>query len=134
MGRNSKSSMAAVKHFTDLKVWQKAHQLFLDLLQDIEHFPRTAAGRVLEDELLRSVGSISANIAEGFNARSGKEYIHYLDIARRTTAESENWYYKVRDAGFLEVGVVETRVSQCVEISKMLQSMINKLDKRVTKL
>jgi len=86
----SERSKSTVKHFTDLKVWQKAHQLFLDSLKDIDYLPRTEAGRVLENELLRSIGSISANIAEGFNARSTKEYVHYLDIARRTASESEN--------------------------------------------
>ena len=133
VGHESKRPKSAVKHFTDLKVWQKAHQLFLDVLQDIEYFPRTAAGRVLQDELLRSVGSISANVAEGFNARSTTEYIHYLDIARRTASESENWYYKIRDAGFLKVEVAERRVDQCVEVCKMLQSMISKLEKRCIK-
>ena len=133
MDNRSERSKSTVKHFTDLKVWQKAHQLFLDSLKDIDYLPRTEAGRVLENELLRSIGSISANIAEGFNARSTKEYVHYLDIARRTASESENWYYKIRDAGFLKVEVAERRVDQCVEVCKMLQSMISKLEKRCIK-
>ena len=32
--------MKEVKHFKDLMVWQRSHQLFLDVVRDIETFPK----------------------------------------------------------------------------------------------
>jgi four helix bundle protein len=85
-----------VKHFTDLTVWEKSHQLFLDALKDIEKLPNSQAVRIVTDQLIRSLGSVSANIAEGFNARSLKQYLYYLDVGRNSSSEAENWYYKIR--------------------------------------
>jgi four helix bundle protein len=90
-----------VMHFTDLEVWKKAHYLFLAFMQDIQNIPDSIAMREVIKQVVRSIGSIGANIAEGFNSRTTKEYIRYLDIAKRTTAESENWFYKLRDTGSL---------------------------------
>lgn len=53
-----------VKHFTDLLVWQKAHKLFVHIYKEIERFPRTVGAKIIADQILRSSGSISANIAE----------------------------------------------------------------------
>lgn len=119
-----------IKHFTQLKVWQKAHYLFIDALKDAEVYPKLEGARVITSQVLRSIGSIGANIAEGLNAKSTKQYVYYLDIARRTAAESENWYYKIRDAGYLERATADKRIKECIEISKMIQAIINKLKKR----
>lgn len=32
--------MKEIKHFKDLMVWQRSHQLFLDVVRDIETFPK----------------------------------------------------------------------------------------------
>lgn len=81
-------------------VWQKAHKLFLQLTHDVEAFPRTKAATIVADQLLRSVGSISANIAEGFGRRTGAEYVHYLIVARGSTTEIANWFMKCRDLAY----------------------------------
>ncbi len=121
--------MGKIKHFTDLEVWRRAHRLFLDLLDDIKRFPKNDVTRIIIGQMVRSVGSISANISEGFNAKSTKQYLNYLDISKRTTGESENWYYKVKDAGFLEKVIAKKRIAECVEISKMLQGLMNSLQR-----
>jgi len=123
----NKEMAEQVKHFTDLKVWRKAHELFLGVLKDVEKFPRIKGAGVVADQIIRSVGSIGANIAEGFNSRTRKQYINFLDIARRSGAESENWYYKIRDAGFLDNETANIRIATCIEISKMLQSLMKSL-------
>jgi four helix bundle protein len=68
--------MGEIKSFEDLIVWQKAHRLFLEVARDIEVFPNGRTANVIANQLLRSAGSISANIAEGFGRRMGKEYLH----------------------------------------------------------
>jgi four helix bundle protein len=82
-----------VRPFKDLMVWQRSHQLFLDVVRDMESFKKDVALKIIMDQIIRSLGSISSNIAEGFNSRTTKQYLSFLDIARRSAAESE--------AGFL---------------------------------
>jgi len=113
-----------VRDFTDLIVWQKAHQLFLDVVKDVENFPKTNIRKILSDQLIRAVSSISANIAEGFGRRQGKEYLHYLIVARGSTTETLNWLIKCRDLGWLKDQTYNDRESLCKEILKMLNKMI----------
>ncbi|MCK4353020.1 four helix bundle protein [candidate division WOR-3 bacterium] len=98
-----------IQYFTDLIAWKVSHQLFLDALKDIKHFPKSIEGRILAAQLIRAIGSIGANIAEGFNSRTTKQYINYLDISRNSSSEAENWYYKVRDAHWLERSIANQR-------------------------
>jgi four helix bundle protein len=125
-------STGTVRNFTDLHVWQKSHQLFLDFVKDIQAMPNTRVTAILADQTARSVGSISANIAEGFASQNPREYCRYLVIARKSTSESENWFYKFRDTGLMAESVATGRIETCIEISKMLYSLIQAIRKPTT--
>lgn len=119
-----------IKHFTDLRVWQKAHELFISINKITEKIPPDVATTIVFEQLLKSAGSISANIAEGFNSRGRRQYIQYLDIAQCSAAETENWLYKVVDCVLLEKTEVQPWLEKSVVIQKMLNAMITKLEKR----
>ena len=122
-----------IRHFKDLIVWQRSHQLFLDVVNDIEKFPKNAVSRVIIDQIVRSAGSISSNIAEGFNSMTTKQYLSFLDIARRSSAESENWFYKLRDIGYLQKEVSGTRINECTEINRMIYGLMKSLREKPLK-
>ena len=109
----------SVQRFSDLHVWRRSHELFLALLQDIDLMPRNRGASVLADQVIRSVGSIGANIAEGFG-RSKKKYLSALGIAAGEANEAENWLYKLRDAGYLDGGRCTERIRSLLEIQRML--------------
>lgn len=120
----------AIKHFTDLRVWQKAHDLFVSINKVTEKVSRDVASTMVVEQLLKSSGGISANIAEGFNSRGKKKYICCLDLAQCCAAETENWLYKVVDCVLLEKTEVQPWLETSVVIQKMLNSMISKLEKK----
>jgi four helix bundle protein len=122
--------MGSIRHFTDLKVWQAAHRLFLDIASDVDLFPKVRAAWVIADQILRSSASIGANIAEGFSAASTKEYLRYLDIAFRTTNETENWLRNSRALDFLAPDAGDHRIARCEEIRRMLSGLRNSLKNR----
>lgn len=122
-----------MRDFKDLLVWQRGHRLFLDVVKDIEGFPRNNISRVIIDQIVRSIGSISSNIAEGFNSMTTRQYLSFLDIARRSAAESQNWFYKLKDIGYLKEDIATTRILECCEIGKMLYGLMNNLKKRTVK-
>jgi len=47
----------------------------------------------LADQLFRAVGSIGANIAEGYSRRSGKDRGRFYEYALGSARESRHWYY-----------------------------------------
>ena len=53
--------------------------------------PRTAAGRHIGDQLLRSATSVAANYAEATEAESPADFIHKLKIAMKELKESRVW-------------------------------------------
>jgi four helix bundle protein len=111
-----------VKRFTDLEVWRKSHDLFLCLLSDLESLPSTRVATILTDQCMRSLGSIGANIAEGFN-RSKAKYLNCLDIAIGEANEAENWLYKLRDSKLVAKEQANARVAETIEIQKMLSGL-----------
>jgi four helix bundle protein len=111
-----------VQRFTDLEVWRKSHALFLRLLSDLEPLPHTRVAAVLSDQTIRALGSVGANIAEGFN-RSKAKYLNCLDIALGEANETENWLYKLRDSNLLAREKSNTHVAETIEIEKMLSAL-----------
>ena len=62
----------------------------------------------LSDQLYRSVGSVSANIAEGYSRRSGKDQARFYEYALGSAREARGWYYQGRH--ILSEGVVTHRI------------------------
>ena len=79
--------MTALRSFTELEVWQKAHALVLDVYRVTDRFPdRERFGIVAQ--LRRAAASIPANIAEGFGRRTTKELLQSVAISNGSLEES----------------------------------------------
>ena len=88
----------------------------------MEPLPNTRVAAVLSDQLIRALGSIGANIAEGFN-RSKAKYLNCLDIALGEANETENWLYKIRDSNLLAREIANEHVAETIQIEKMLTAL-----------
>jgi len=65
------------KHYRELKVWQKAYDLCLDIYKVTKDFPKEERYG-LTSQIRRSAVSIPSNIAEGYGRKTTQEYIHFL--------------------------------------------------------
>ncbi len=75
--------------------------------------------------MIRSVGSISANIEEGFGRGFGKEFAHFLRISRGSARESKGWYKKSKF--LLEPNIIQERIALLDSIIKMTTATIQTL-------
>lgn len=116
-----------IKNFTDLIIWQKGIELFEQTVSDVEKFPRKRAAWIITDQIIRSVGSISANVAEGLGRGGQREFRYHLGVAKGSATESQDWYYKVGRLNYLPEDIVKERINILVEIIKMLNSLISKI-------
>lgn len=66
-----------MESWKELKVWQKAHGLVIEIYKVTAEFPNDERFR-LTDQLCRAACSIPANIVEGQARQTTKEYIHFL--------------------------------------------------------
>jgi four helix bundle protein len=76
----------------------------------------------LADQLYRALGSISANLAEGYSRGSGKDRAHFYEYALGSARESRDWYYKGRHV--LGEGVTTHRLLFITRVIRLLLTMI----------
>jgi four helix bundle protein len=76
----------------------------------------------LSDQLYRALGSVSANIAEGFSRGSTKDRARFYEYALGSARESRDWYFKGRH--LLGIQVSEHRMQLQTEIIRLLLRMI----------
>ena len=86
--------------FQDLEIWKKAVEIGNKLFDIAERLDKKRLYRFAEQ--LRAAGlSMSNNIAEGSGSTSAKEFIQFLNIARRSTFENANMIIIFRARGLI---------------------------------
>ncbi len=111
----------------DDSLWTlEAYRLAL-FLSDIswEDAKKLASDRVtrsLSDQLYRSVGSISANIEEGYSKQSSKDRARFYEYALGSARESRGWFYKARHVP--SESVAEHRMDFTTQIIRLLIKMV----------
>ena len=76
----------------------------------------------LSDQLYRALGSISANLAEGYSRGTGRDRARFYEYALGSARESRDWYYKGRR--ILGPAVIAHRLSLLTQIIRLLLTMV----------
>ena len=88
------------KGFRKLLVWQKAHQLALQVYKFTEHFPKDELF-CLTSQLRLAAVSVPVNIAEGDAAGGKGQFGRYLNIAQGSLAEVEYYLILAQDLTYI---------------------------------
>lgn len=115
-----------MRDFTQLKVWQKAHQLVLKVYQHSRDFPQKERFG-LTAHLLKSATSIPSNIAEGCGREGDKDLARFLSIAAGSASETEYQLLLARDLGYLNTESHQELDDQVNEVKRMLNAFIQRL-------
>jgi four helix bundle protein len=105
------------------EIHQLAIELFDRFWDDSETIGRDYRGREIVRQLVRSIGSISANVEEGYGRGFGKEYVRFLRIARGSARESKGWYIKAKRLISLEL-----LNKRCGEIDVIISKLVNAIE------
>jgi len=76
----------------------------------------------LSSQLYRAVGSISANVSEGYSRGTGRDRARFYEYALGSVRETRGWYYKGRH--ILSEKVSSHRIGLLTEISRLLLKTI----------
>ena len=95
-----------IECFEDLFIWQKAVEFAKDIYILTERKDlKTDFG--LKNQMRNSSVSISSNIAEGFERRSRKEYLNFLNIAKASAGETRSLLYVACCVGYIDKDQME---------------------------
>jgi four helix bundle protein len=117
-----------MKDYKNFTVWQKSHQLTLDVYKVLNDFPKDEIFGLIS-QMKRSSSSIPTNIAEGCGRNTDKDFARFLIIAFGSANELEYQFILSKDLKFIDLETSEKLLFQIEEIKKMLNSLISKLIK-----
>ncbi|MFN3649446.1 MAG: four helix bundle protein [Armatimonadota bacterium] len=92
--------------------------------EDVATLTRDRRTMSTVDQLVRALGSISANIAEGYSRGSGRDRCRFYEYALGSARESRDWYYKLRHV--LGSELIEHRLNILTEVIRLLLAIIPK--------
>ena len=115
----------------DLKVYQQAYRLAMEIFDESKSFPKDERYS-LTDQIRRSSRGVAANIAEGFRKRQYPNmFISKLADADGESTETQVWLDFARDCGYLSPERQVELTKGYAEVGRMLGSMIASPEKFV---
>lgn len=119
--------MATFRNLEDLQVWGGARDLNKLIFKTTNSV--NSLDNYLVIQIKRSSSSIMDNIAEGFGRGGNKEFIHFLTIARGSSAELKSQVYQIYDQGYLSEEFVVDLISKINQITGKISKLIVYLKK-----
>jgi len=104
-------------------VHRKSMEFYDQMWVDTEVLLRDLRGREIAHQLVRSAGSICANIEKGYSRGSKKEFLYFLRVSRGSARETKGWY--VRSKIIYKPELIQRRLNEIDELIALLVSMIN---------
>src|ERR1700741_1564309 len=108
--------------FKQLRVWQNAYKLALDVYRSSQTFPKEELFG-LTSQIRRSASSIAANIAEGVGRKSDGEFTRFLQISRGSASELECHLLLAKDLQLLPPKTFEDLIRRTEQVQRMLTSL-----------
>lgn len=111
--------MANIISFTEIKAWQKAHELVLNVYKLTKDFPKFEEF-CLTNQIRRAAISIASNIAEGFKRKSAKDSSHFYNIADGSLEEVKYQLILSRDLNYIDEEAFMKVFTMAEEVGRLL--------------
>jgi len=118
-----------LRNYKELKVWQKAYQLCLEVYKITSGFPREERYG-LSSQIRRASVSVPSNIAEGYGRKTTPEYIRSLYVAYGSNCELETQISLSSDLGYMKAQEKEVLQRNIGEVERMLKALIKSLENK----
>jgi four helix bundle protein len=115
-----------VTRFEDLEIWQLARELYKLVFKITSEEPFCRDFR-FRDQMRDSSGSVSDNIAEGFDRGGNKEFIQFLSVSKGSCGETRNQSYRAFDSKYITQEVLDELLNLTDLISRKTANLIKTL-------
>ena len=121
-----------IERFEEMNVWQEARALCNSIyhLTGKLDFQRDYG---LSDQIQRAAVSVIANISEGFERDSNKEFVKFLNYSKGSAGEIRALLYIAFDLKYIDENEFRLNYDKSVSIIKQLSKFIKYLQKSSAK-
>ena len=126
--RTLAGSSFGMADFKKLRVWAKAHALTLNAHR-VAASIRGSQYSALRSQMVRAALSVSANIVEGREQKSERDFARFLGYALGSTSELEHHLIVARDLRTITDIDFSSTHDQLIDVRKMLHGLLTKLSK-----
>ena len=109
---------------TESIIKNKSFQFAIDIVNIYKSIVEQKKEYELSKQLLRSGTSIGANVREGLNAQSLKDFIHKFSIAQKETDESLYWLELLKETNYISSDEFKKLYDRGLEIMKIISKII----------
>ncbi len=95
-----------VTKFEDLEIWKLARDLYKFVFKITSQEPFCHDYK-LRDQMRSLSGSVSDNIAEGFERGGNKEFVQFLFVAKVSCGETRNQSFRAFDSNYISQKVLD---------------------------
>ena len=115
-----------VTDFEDLIIYQKSRELAKQIYEITRQGEFKFDTRFVQ-QIRAAAGSISDNIAEGFERQGNKEFKNFLYIAKGSCGEVRSQLIRAYDVGFINDEVYKQIYDECKKLSASILHFIQSL-------
>ena len=115
-----------IRKFEDIEAWQEARNL-VNIVYELTRNQYFTKDYGLKDQVRRAAISIMANIAEGFDRKSRKEFLRFLAYSLSSVSEVKSHIYIALDQNYITSEQFRTIFLQAEKVSKMLTGFMKYL-------
>lgn len=105
-------------------VYDKSFKFSIRIVKVYKYLKESKKEYIMSKQLMRCGTSIGANISEGLEGQSKKDFISKLQIALKEANESRYWINLLKATDYLEDKEEESLIADLEEIIKLLVSII----------
>ncbi len=112
------------KSFRDIAVWQKSHNLVLEIYKITKQFPKEEVYGITS-QIRRAAVSVPANIAEGFARKGTRDKLRFYNIAIASLSEVTYFLILSKDLSYAQTALLQEKAD---EVGKMLNGYMKSLE------
>jgi four helix bundle protein len=115
-----------MQDFRDLRIWQRSHQLVIEVYQITASFPGHELYGITS-QMRWAAASVPTNVAEGCGRGSDADFARFLQIAMGSASELDYHLILAHNLNLLSTSHYERLQNDLVELKRMLNTLISKL-------
>jgi four helix bundle protein len=112
-----------VQDFRNLKVWQKAHAVVLEVYRATSAYPKEELFG-LTSQTRRSASSVPTNMAEGCGRGSDADFARFLWMSNGSAYELDYQLLLARDLQYLNPNLYQELAAKLEEVKRMLAGLL----------